>query len=259
MLFILSGSAFAVAPGLQAQRLTITGTSTGTTLWHLRSAVRIDTSSWNEGTPPGAIHRGGHVAGVLIRRAGQLVFGVIADVDIGDPILLGTENPSLAAGTYDVTLIADGPTTITLGLESARQGFLLSPGRAASVLRSSLDVRTARGALVYGSLMLPVSLRQFVLVASRTTTTAEQVADENLCLATRAEPCTAAMVDGTGVDGIGGPRVRVGNVGSAYSVMALAVYPGEIGAGRFYATAERVAAGVTSSARLVTVCVTLPA
>lgn len=120
-----------------------------------------------------------------------------------------------------------------------------------------MDVRTGRGALVYGSLAVPISLKQFVLVASRTSTTAEQVADEDLCLSTRAEPCTAAMVDGSGVDGLGGPRVHVGNVGPAYSVMALAVYPGEIGAGRFYATTERVAAGVTTSARLVTVSVTL--
>lgn len=74
MLSMLSGSALAITPGLHAQRLTINGKSTGTTLWHLDSAVRIDTSSWNEGTPPGAIQRSGHVAGVLIRRAGQLVF-----------------------------------------------------------------------------------------------------------------------------------------------------------------------------------------
>jgi hypothetical protein len=251
-----SGVARAAPPS--PAHLLVTGSATTSVTWHLRSRVQLDTHAWAVRFPPGMVKGSGHVAGLVIRHGDQVVFGLVADRDIGDPILVGADKPILSPGRYSVTLIADGPTSIDLPLGSSSPSYRLSPAvRTGLVRRSVSALPSAPSPLVYGSTPIAASRRSLLIVAARVSATAEQADTRDLCLSTRNEPCNVARVDGSGVDGLSGPTVLAGNVGDNYSVSAIALYPGELEAGTYYAGIDEVAIGLATTARLVALDVTL--
>lgn len=254
VLLLLGGGSVVARAAPSTGHLVLTGSRSASVSWTLRSTVHLDTREWFFGLPPGAVTRGGRLGGAVIRRGQNVVFAVVDDRDLAQPLVFGADDPVLVPGVYSVSLLADGPTTVSLPLRGS-VGSHLRPAQPLSLSRRSLSaLPKPRLPVVYASTPVAVGKHTLVVVGAHVSTWAGQVEVDDLCLSTRDELCAVVGVDGSGT-GLTGLGAGPGSTGEGTQASALFYYPGDLGPGTYYASIDQATVGLVRDARLVVLTV----
>ena len=249
VLLLGTGSRVAGA-ATSAGRLIVTGSRTASASWSLRSAVRLDTRRWFLGLPEGTVNRRGRYGGVVIRHGHDVMFALLDDGDLGEPLVFGVEDLVLVPGVYTVTLLADGPTSVSLPLGGAASTYHLRPTRQTDLARVSVSaLPNPLLPVVYAATPVTVAKNSLVVIAAHVSTTAQQAENDDLCLSTRNEPCSLVAVDGSGSE-LNGQSAGVGT-GDGTGTTALYFYPGDVRPGGYYAGVDQATVGLVREAHLV--------
>ena len=255
VVLVLRGGSIVAAAASSPGHLIIAGSKTASVSWTLRSTVHLDTRRWFLGLPVGTVKRGGRLGGVVIRRGEDVMLALVDDRDLGDPLVFGVDDPVLAPGRYTVTLLADGPTSVSLPLGGSASSYHLRPMGQSSLARVSVSaLPNAHLPVVYAAAPVTVTKHSLVVIAAHVSTSARQVETNDLCLSTQDEPCAAVAVDGSGSD-FNGQSAGVGSTGDGTSTSALFFYPGDVRPGKYYAGVDQVTVGLVRDARLVVLTV----
>jgi len=232
----------------------VSGSRSASTTWQVSSRLHLNTRDWIFSLPKGALTRHGRVGGLVIRRGADVLFALVDDAEIGEPLLFGVQDPVLLPGNYTVTLVADAATSVTIPFEGSSRISRLRPRHAARVTRSSMStLENPNVPVVHGSMPLTVAGNSVLLLASAVQSTAQQAAHDDLCLSIRQEPCPLASIDGSAPAGAGSESVGPGNTGSGRGISALFFYPGHVKPGQYYAQVDQATVGLVVDARLVAI------
>jgi hypothetical protein len=244
----LSTNAGAAAPTAKPGQLVIVASGGSHGLLTIKRATDLATADWSQTLPAGTVTSDSPYVGVQISKGHQVQFGFYIDHALASPVIFGQEHPRLAAGRYDITVISTRPVVIRLPITGSNRYTLKLSQRVAGA-RSEANAVPAPGVpLAFTSLATPITKTSTKLLIVTTTATAENASNTDLCLTTRQLPCAAGSADSGS-----GQGAAIINTAGSHEQVVLYVYPGDVPAGQYYATADQAVVGVQQTATLIVV------
>jgi len=261
----LTATSQAQARETAGKTLVVSGARSGTAVWKIDREVEVQVASLQ--FRKDVVDRRGTTGGIIVHRGDTVYFAIIGDRGWKDLLFGYPMAVTLKPGSYTVTLVADGPTTIRLPLKTAAHSYRMRITHPSQTSRVDAAA-TIVGGVAYTRENFTMHAHDYTMVGHYVTSDALTQADYS-CIAAVAWPCPSgwAQEDATGhSDSYGSPsaygpdvdpgKPAVYRIGASdwYSIL---LPDARRTTGAWYADVTELRAGTTSYSHLVTITATL--